>query len=340
MTAFTPARIWAAAAVCAALLLPDGARAYTTDVHANMVADAVKAFCRADPAGAPCMELSKYAKYAAFGAVMEDDFKQGETYTFGDAMFTDEEAPEAYCFDGHPYCSHYWFGEAAGGAGITTFGATNPTTPSAVIAWLFSPPRKWDSAWGRTVKIWNGKVIPNYARGNYPQAYYWLGRAAHLLADMGVPQHVTPHPAVSTTELKHRCYELRVHLRYPAFARRTAEDGISYGGRDPYSLFLGLSAASRQAAGYTTAGNAPQRLSRESKRLFNRLPAVPEEDGRGSFYYAVIDHDCADTFGAELDNEASVLVPQAIESVAGLFGFFYSRAPGPPPELSEHAGAR
>lgn len=62
----------------------------------------------------------------------------------------------------------------------------------------------FDSAYRLAQDIWDNKVIPFYRQGRIGEAYYWLGRVAHLLSDMGVPAHVQlrPHdPIISSKDL-------------------------------------------------------------------------------------------------------------------------------------------
>ena len=56
----------------------------------------------------------------------------------------------------------------------------------------------FDSNYRLAQDLWDNKVIPFYRDGRISEAYYWLGRVAHLLSDMGVPAHVhlTPHDPV------------------------------------------------------------------------------------------------------------------------------------------------
>jgi len=330
--------------ILAAILLPfffsARAGAYSLDVHEAVVREAARTLCKAAPDSASCLEFSKYEKYAAFGARMEDAFKQGGSYVLDGRVFKDEDAQGAYCSPsgtsgGYPYCTHYWFDEG-GAAGSTVLGATNPDA-DAVIS-LVRPTHRWDSAWERTVKIWNGKVLPYYAGGDYPMAYYWLGRAAHLLADTGVPQHVIPHAAVSMTELKHRCYELRVRMKYPDFAPARDAREPAPAPSDPYTLFTGMRSASREAVGYSpSAKEAPETLTPERLKLFDELAVAAEENGEGTkaFLAPILDRACGAVFGEALNKEASVLVPQIAGRTESFFEYFYSRAPFLPGELAE-----
>lgn len=324
----------------AVLLLPfflsSPAEAYMWRVHEAVVREAARELCQTSPDSRSCLEFSQYLDFAVFGSRMEDAFVQGGSYVFQGRVFNDEDGPEAYCsvrgtVGGRPYCTHYWF-DSGGAAGSNMFGATN-SDPDAVIG-LVQPTRRWDSLWDRAVKLWNGKVLPYYAKGDYPQAYYWLGRTAHLLADAGVPQHVIPHPAIGMTELKHRCYELRAELKYPVFLASRLEPAPAPES-DPYSIFIAMRSASREAAGYRpSAKEAREGLTPEKLKLFDELAAVlQEEKGEKTFSHPLLDRSCGAIFGDSLDREASVLLPQIAARTAAFIGYFYSRGPFLPPEL-------
>ena len=62
----------------------------------------------------------------------------------------------------------------------------------------------FDSNYRLAQDLWDNKVIPFYKSGMIGEAYYWLGRGAHLLSDLGVPAHVQlrPHdPLISSKDL-------------------------------------------------------------------------------------------------------------------------------------------
>ncbi len=70
-----------------------------------------------------------------------------------------------------------------------------------------------DSNFRWALSLWNSKVIRKYHAGDKEEAYYWLGRVAHLLQDLTVPAHVhndTHLPFVGFSDLyeeftKSRC---------------------------------------------------------------------------------------------------------------------------------------
>ena len=50
------------------------------------------------------------------------------------------------------------------------------------------------SAFTKSLEMWRTKVIPLYLKGEKDEAYYWLGRVAHLLEDVAQPSHVLDDP--------------------------------------------------------------------------------------------------------------------------------------------------
>lgn len=48
----------------------------------------------------------------------------------------------------------------------------------------------FSSSYVKANRLWKTQVISNYKKGNIDEAYYWLGRVAHLLEDAAQPSHV------------------------------------------------------------------------------------------------------------------------------------------------------
>jgi len=98
-----------------------------------------------------------------------DDYK----ITYGARMEDDEVNENLFggCPYNKPYCDHFWDPDEGYDAGLNWNG-------------------QWDSAIRRAQNLWDENVIPNYVNGNKEESYYWLGRVAHILTDMGVPAHV------------------------------------------------------------------------------------------------------------------------------------------------------
>jgi hypothetical protein len=194
------------------------ARAYNTVQHADFASGAVAALCgpgAADAAAAFCAELKEYEPFLRFGAEMEDEGEKDFRRSFGGVEFRDEEPGrhgpcKANWLYGerHMYCNHYFFvgeflaGRPSGGCGSDLLDATTPDCGGL-------KPFRWESARERGLRLWGEKVVPNYlsgAAGGKARAYYWLGRVAHLLADMSVPAHVVPHK-INFMEFEHRVFE-------------------------------------------------------------------------------------------------------------------------------------
>lgn len=198
----------------ALLLCTAPVSAYNTTQHSDFAADALAAVCSGG--GSPaCAELSANREFLLFGARMEDEGTKGFQTVFNGVEFRDEE-PDRYgpCKSKmlygkrHMYCNHYFFlenylsGKSEGSCGSNILEAS---TPECGGKGAF----QWESARQRGVRLWQEKVMPNYLAGDAAsraQAYYWLGRVAHLLADMSVPAHVTPHK-INFMEFEHRSFE-------------------------------------------------------------------------------------------------------------------------------------
>jgi hypothetical protein len=142
------------------------------------------------------LDLSGYANYD----VGYDDLVTGSG---------DEDYVTTFLLPFGEYCSgdalngffeHFWNPDltrtyvdniALGGFNCATLGeGYNGGLPD-----VFSPNktdngRHFDSAYRLAQYLWDQKVIPLYHNGDKAQAYYWLGRVAHLLEDLAVPAHV------------------------------------------------------------------------------------------------------------------------------------------------------
>lgn len=188
--------------------------AYNTSDHKELAADAAAAVCTAGAAPF-CAELDQYLPFLLYGTVMEDEAVKGNREIFNGVEFRDEEAQyygpcSEYMLAGkkHTYCNHYFFidsflaGGPEGACGSNILDATNPDCggPGAF---------RWESARQRGLRLWREKVMPYYnsdAPDAKARAYYWLGRVAHLLADVSVPAHDIPH-LIDYVELEHRVFE-------------------------------------------------------------------------------------------------------------------------------------
>ncbi|MCM2266271.1 MAG: hypothetical protein NDI60_00700 [Elusimicrobiales bacterium] len=194
------------------LLLPSVLTAYNTREHKEFAAAAALAAC---PADTPlCAELNANLPFFLYGSIHEDEAVKGHKAVFNGVEFREEE-PERYgpCSEyvvagkKHMYCNHYFFldsflaGKEEGSCGGNMLGATDPDCGPGGF--------RWESARQRGLRLWAEKVMPHYNSGKpegKARAYYWLGRVAHLLADVAVPAHDIPHK-MGHVEFEHRCFE-------------------------------------------------------------------------------------------------------------------------------------
>lgn len=193
-------------------LLPSALQAYNSPEHKEFASGAALAAC---PADTPlCSELGANLPFFLYGSVREDEAAKGHKETFNGVEFRDEE-PERYgpCSEyvvagkKYMYCNHYFFfnsylaGGPEGSCGSSMLGATDPDCGPGGF--------RWESARQRGLRLWTEKVMPNYYSAKpdgKARAYYWLGRVAHLLADVAVPAHDIPHK-IGHVEFEHRCFE-------------------------------------------------------------------------------------------------------------------------------------
>lgn len=189
--------------------------AYNSPEHEDFAGTAAAAACAAAPGSAFCSELGENLPFLLYGAVREDEAPRGHDAVFNGVRFSEEE-PGAYgpCREyvvagkSYMYCNHYFFvtdylaGGAEGSCGSRMTGATDNLCEG-------KDPFRWESARQRGLRLWKEKVLPNYFSGapdGRARAYYWLGRVAHLLADVAVPAHVIPHK-IGYVEFEHRVFE-------------------------------------------------------------------------------------------------------------------------------------
>lgn len=188
---------------------------------------------------------------------------------------------------GHPYCEHFWDPAKGDAAGLFFL-------------------RRWDSAYVRAQKLWDGRVLPLYRAGRKDEAYYWLGRVAHLLADVSVPAHAHRdfHPFWESyerylVELEDGAYNFK---RWTGSGAPAAADSL----RELFLSMAGLAAGfdSARAAG-TLPGNSVGHNG------------AWEKQGRISRHYNVSYAECR--------RQADVLMPAAFQHMAGLYRLFWTR---------------
>ncbi len=189
----------------------------------------------------------------------------------------------------HPYCNHFWDPDGGPDAGLNVFA------------------RQWQSAYRRAQHLWDGKVIPLYQGGQIDQAYYWLGRIAHLLADISVPAHVhlDIHPVVESYESYMSEYNDDVINHYN-FAQWTA-GGLASPASNLFSLFQDMAEKADDFDSNDASGESPDHREGHND-------AWETQKGVYGWY---------DTSYAECRNHGNTLMPEAIRHVAGLYKLFW-----------------
>ena len=138
-----------------------------------------------DPAGA--VIYSPVNRYFMWGTVKADDLISGAAEEDAVKLFADVyENCSGDALNG--FFEHFWDPDDPwiGGFNCNTIGgAYNAGLPKK---FLFQSGH-YDSAYRLAQYYWDRKAIPLYSSGDRQQAYYWLGRIAHLLQDMTVPAH-------------------------------------------------------------------------------------------------------------------------------------------------------
>ncbi len=116
--------------------------------------------------------------YSNVWATNTDSFCDHSGYSSSEGILVgaceeDTDRYESVCPPlGQPYCWHFWEPD-------------KPQNGAYNYGWSSG---LYDSAYVRAQMLWDTHVIPNYP-SNMSEAYYWLGRIAHLLTDMAVPAH-------------------------------------------------------------------------------------------------------------------------------------------------------
>ena len=105
----------------------------------------------------------------------------------------------------------------------------NPDNP------LFNPAcgAHFDSNYRLAQELWDTKVIPLYRSGEVDEAYWYLGRVAHLISDLGVPAHVqlrAHDPIIASKDLYEDFVDASLVRRYTSrnYTRRNPILGHEY----------------------------------------------------------------------------------------------------------------
>lgn len=314
-----------AAAVTALLaLLCSPAAAYSPTIHAGIAQDAAASLCAGALDDRFCAELARNVDFLQYGAIMEDAGKMGFQEVFKGVRFQDEEDSSAYgpcrtyvlAGRNYMYCNHYFFvssylsGGREGSCGVSIMGATDAECRGDTAF-------KWESARQRGLRLWKEKVLPNYfgaGADSKARAYYWLGRVAHLLADVSVPGHIIPH-SIGHIEFEHRVFEYEAGVA-PGGPAPTEEipsdvDGlfVKLAGRTLETHDAVRSAACAEAPGLSgcASGRASPSQPLESWLFLNNVRIVS----------ALIDHDPAVLSRPEIARERE-LARRQLETIKPL----------------------
>jgi hypothetical protein len=189
----------------------------------------------------------------------------------------------------HPYCHHFWNPDGGEEAGLY---------------WV----KQWDSAYRRAQTLWDDKVIPNYNSGNKAEAYQWLGRVAHLLTDMSVPAHV----------------HLDVHIGDPISGDDNYEDYMTEFNDDVSNDY--------NYKQWTASGAVATSVS-SLYDLFYHMAEIADDfdsdDYPGEVDGGERERDLlGDITYEECRNIGDVLMPKAMEHLAGLYQLFWNTTHG------------
>ncbi|MDD5298371.1 MAG: S8 family serine peptidase, partial [Rhodocyclaceae bacterium] len=229
----------------------------TPPVHSWIAYQAFKLW---PPAGHPAYtEMSpKFSPWGASDALLMDNiFTPGSvpaSWTSGDGLGSGSTLLEGTVeedldgFLGSSPFNHFWNPDTRYGDGLLTFS---------------SAPQK-------AVELWRKAVAAHQqGTGGQPAAYYWLGRIAHLLADMSVPAHVhlDAHPG---NNLPVNTYDDSSYEQFTA--RATTSPLATPDAGKQYQTCSGCSATGRNMA---SIGNLP--LTLPTSTGWESAPTDPNE---------------------------------------------------------------
>jgi hypothetical protein len=156
---------------------------------------------------APIEVVDKYCSAAAH-------YNPGDGIVFGSQE--EDESPNPLrpfepflrsCGDGNEQCGpspnngyfeHFWNPDvpSAGGYDCAALGGTYNRGLKKILG-IAAPANMeshFDSSYQLALDYWQNRILPKYRDGEKAEAYYWLGRVAHLLEDLTVPAHVLDDP--------------------------------------------------------------------------------------------------------------------------------------------------
>lgn len=235
-----------------------------------------------------------------------------------------------------PYCYHFWDSDKPQ-SGDYDFG-------------LIYGGFQYGSAYIRAEKLYN-KAKSLYLGGDVNQAYYWLGRVAHLLTDMCVPAHVhnDPHPGIGILEY----FDEYDDDEFEDFMKRS--NSIIYGKRN-YQAYSGYDYEGKQY-NYENI-TCPSKVNINASNLFKlfwyttqKTQNFASDDKYGNDIYVEengqewswttanylwsgegkiiindpgeIEDSFGDGNGYHLYLIAEALIPHAMKAVAGLYRLFW-----------------
>lgn len=199
----------------------------------------------------------------------------------------------------------------------------------------------FDSNYRLAQDLWDNKVTPLYRSGSVDESYYWLGRVAHLLSDMGVPAHVQlrPHdPIISSKDLYEDFVTRNVVKKYSGNKFIGQEYRVDClpnlcdfdwmlvhpNPTNLFKLFWYTAQKTQYYAGMNKKGN----MASWGNDLYSTINGDQEEFKPTLWNGEAIPFsDPGQLVGrrakANLQSMASALVPHALKAVAGLYRLFW-----------------
>jgi hypothetical protein len=200
----------------------------------------------------------------------------------------------------HPYCNHFWNSDGGPDDGLYACwdGYWEGINCTRV---------QWNSAYRRAQTLWDTKVIPGYTSGGKLDAYYWLGRIAHLLADVSVPAHV--HKDIHIPILNPDSYETFTETNYIYWDHNDANQlDLLPKTWNLSDLFWNLA----QRAQYFPSNNSPGDKANADSNWFSGWPEVTAE---WNLLGTILDEHCMQI--------AERMIPLAIQYTGALYRLFY-----------------
>lgn len=204
----------------------------------------------------------------------------------------------------------------------------------------------FDSNYRLAQDLWDNKVIPFYKSGRMGESYYWLGRVAHLLSDLGVPAHVhlTPHDPiigekdlyedfVSATvvrKIAERSSLVSPEYRFECFPNLPCEFDWTQIYPSPTNLFKLFWYTAQKTQYWASKSKKREDLVSIGNNSYKKLDGFSE-----AFNPSLWQGEASPisnpqelvgkkkTVNAKLEAMADALVPHALKAVAGLYRLFW-----------------